>query len=95
MDNYNDASRVIDGNFDGAAGCERNRAVLVFGAVLCCVKACSTDTCASYGLSAGCVADPRLTDYELLLQNISDLKAGRVIQVGSALASVADSAALL
>ncbi|KAK9845894.1 hypothetical protein WJX81_005399 [Elliptochloris bilobata] len=40
MDNYNDASRVIDGNFD----------------------------------------DPRLTDYELLLQNISDLKAGRAIK---------------
>ncbi|KAK6116396.1 hypothetical protein DH2020_049858 [Rehmannia glutinosa] len=37
MDNYNDASRIIDGNFD----------------------------------------DPRLTDYDTLLQNIHDLKAGK------------------
>ncbi|XP_010672495.2 inorganic pyrophosphatase TTM1 [Beta vulgaris subsp. vulgaris] len=41
MDNYNDASRIIDGNFD----------------------------------------DPRLTDYDTLLQNIHDLKAGKPVQV--------------
>ncbi|CAL8463321.1 g2855 [Coccomyxa elongata] len=40
LDNYNDASRLIDGNFD----------------------------------------DPRLTDYELLLQNIADLKNGKDVQ---------------
>ncbi|EIE18178.1 hypothetical protein COCSUDRAFT_49381 [Coccomyxa subellipsoidea C-169] len=40
LDNYNDASRLIDGNFD----------------------------------------DPRLTDYELLLKNIADLKNGRDVQ---------------
>ncbi|KAI3452954.1 hypothetical protein Pfo_009617 [Paulownia fortunei] len=41
MDNYNDASRIIDGNFD----------------------------------------DPRLTDYNALLQNIHDLKAGKHVDV--------------
>lgn len=41
MDNYNDASRIVDGNFD----------------------------------------DPRLTDYDTLLQNINDLKAGKEVQV--------------
>lgn len=41
MDSYNDASRVIDGNFD----------------------------------------DPRLTDYDTLLKNIHDLKAGKHIEV--------------
>lgn len=41
MDNYNDASRIIDGNFD----------------------------------------DPRLTDYETLLKNIHDLKAGKQAEV--------------
>ncbi|GAB2226520.1 hypothetical protein Drorol1_Dr00022330 [Drosera rotundifolia] len=41
MDNYNDSSRIVDGNFD----------------------------------------DPRITDYDTLLQNISDLKAGKDIQV--------------
>ncbi|GFQ01390.1 uridine-cytidine kinase c [Phtheirospermum japonicum] len=41
MDNYNDASRIIDGNFD----------------------------------------DPRLTDYDTLLQNIHDLKAGKQVSV--------------
>ncbi|KAK4257291.1 hypothetical protein QN277_006897 [Acacia crassicarpa] len=41
MDNYNDSSRVIDGNFD----------------------------------------DPRLTDYDTLLENIQGLKAGKPVQV--------------
>ncbi|CAA0822461.1 Phosphoribulokinase / Uridine kinase family [Striga hermonthica] len=41
MDNYNDASRIIDGNFD----------------------------------------DPRLTDYDTLLENIRDLKAGKPVSV--------------
>lgn len=41
MDNYNDSSRVIDGNYD----------------------------------------DPRLTDYDTLLQNINDLKAGKAVKV--------------
>ncbi|KAK7292134.1 hypothetical protein RIF29_07853 [Crotalaria pallida] len=41
MDNYNDSSRIIDGNFD----------------------------------------DPRLTDYDTLLQNIQGLKAGKAVQV--------------
>nr|GMC52577.1 uridine-cytidine kinase C isoform X1 [Ipomoea batatas] len=41
MDNYNDPSRIIDGNFD----------------------------------------DPRLTDYETLLDNIRGLKAGKSVQV--------------
>ncbi|PSC70801.1 DNA topoisomerase I [Micractinium conductrix] len=41
MDNYNDGSKVIDGNFD----------------------------------------DPRITDYDTLLANIADLKAGRCTQV--------------
>lgn len=41
MDNYNDASRIIDGNFD----------------------------------------DPRLTDYDTLLENIQGLKSGRPVQV--------------
>ncbi|CAK9147879.1 unnamed protein product [Ilex paraguariensis] len=41
MDNYNDASRIIDGNFD----------------------------------------DPRLTDYDTLLENICGLKEGRSVQV--------------
>uniref|UniRef100_A0A7N0R872 CYTH domain-containing protein n=1 Tax=Kalanchoe fedtschenkoi TaxID=63787 RepID=A0A7N0R872_KALFE len=41
MDNYNDASRIIDGNFD----------------------------------------DPRLTDYDTLLDNIHGLKAGKPVQV--------------
>lgn len=41
MDNYNDGSRIIDGNYD----------------------------------------DPRVTDYDLLLQNISDLKAGKSVDV--------------
>lgn len=41
MDNYNDSSRIIDGNFD----------------------------------------DPRLTDYDTLLENIRDLKAGKPAQV--------------
>ncbi|KAG8382974.1 hypothetical protein BUALT_Bualt05G0135700 [Buddleja alternifolia] len=41
MDNYNDASRIIDGNFD----------------------------------------DPRLTDYDTLLKNIHDLKAGKPVDV--------------
>ncbi|KAL8137644.1 hypothetical protein V2J09_003645 [Rumex salicifolius] len=41
MDNYNDASRIVDGNYD----------------------------------------DPRLTDYDTLLQNISDLKAGKEVQI--------------
>lgn len=41
MDNYNDASKLIDDNFD----------------------------------------DPRLTDYELLLANIADLRQGKPVQV--------------
>ncbi|KAL5749030.1 hypothetical protein ACOSP7_026068 [Xanthoceras sorbifolium] len=41
MDNYNDSSRIIDGNFD----------------------------------------DPRLTDYDTLLENIHGLKAGKSVQV--------------
>ncbi|KAM5567549.1 inorganic pyrophosphatase TTM2 [Rosa sericea] len=41
MDNYNDASRIVDGNFD----------------------------------------DPRLTDYDTLLQNVSDLRAGKPVEV--------------
>ncbi|XP_028768634.1 inorganic pyrophosphatase TTM2 [Neltuma alba] len=41
MDNYNDSSRIIDGNFD----------------------------------------DPRLTDYDTLLQNLQDLKAGKSAEV--------------
>ncbi|XP_042505154.1 inorganic pyrophosphatase TTM2-like [Macadamia integrifolia] len=41
MDNYNDASRIVDGNFD----------------------------------------DPRLTDYDTLLENIHDLKEGKAVQV--------------
>ncbi|KAK2429873.1 Inorganic pyrophosphatase ttm2 [Trifolium repens] len=41
MDNYNDASRIVDGNFD----------------------------------------DPRLTDYDTLLQNLHDLKEGKTVQV--------------
>ncbi|CAI8595611.1 unnamed protein product [Vicia faba] len=41
MDNYNDASRIVDGNFD----------------------------------------DPRLTDYDTLLQNLQDLKEGKTVQV--------------
>ncbi|CAA6670085.1 unnamed protein product [Spirodela intermedia] len=41
MDNYNDASRIIDGNFD----------------------------------------DPRLTDYDTLLENIYGLKEGKTVQV--------------
>ncbi|KAJ9709503.1 hypothetical protein PVL29_001131 [Vitis rotundifolia] len=41
MDNYNDASRIVDGNFD----------------------------------------DPRLTDYDTLLQNVHDLKAGKQVQI--------------
>ncbi|KAM3318898.1 inorganic pyrophosphatase TTM1 isoform X1 [Capsicum chacoense] len=42
MDNYNEPSRIVDGNFDG---------------------------------------DPRLTDYETLLENIHGLKAGKPVQV--------------
>ncbi|GMJ09596.1 triphosphate tunnel metalloenzyme 2 [Hibiscus trionum] len=41
MDNYNDSSRIVDGNFD----------------------------------------DPRLTDYDTLLQNVHDLKEGKDVQV--------------
>ncbi|KAI3423459.1 CYTH domain-containing protein [Psidium guajava] len=41
MDNYNDSSRIVDGNFD----------------------------------------DPRITDYESLLRDVEELKAGRPIQV--------------
>ncbi|KAE8690915.1 F-box/FBD/LRR-repeat protein [Hibiscus syriacus] len=41
MDNYNEASRIVDGNFD----------------------------------------DPRLTDYDTLLQNLRDLKEGKEVQV--------------
>ncbi|GMH38094.1 hypothetical protein BSKO_05978 [Bryopsis sp. KO-2023] len=41
MDNYNDGSKVVDGNFD----------------------------------------DPRLTDYDLLLQNIQDLKDGKEVKI--------------
>ncbi|KAM0066711.1 putative uridine/cytidine kinase [Helianthus debilis subsp. tardiflorus] len=41
MDNYNDATRIVDGNFD----------------------------------------DPRLTDYDTLLENIHGLKEGRAVQV--------------
>ncbi|KAJ6768573.1 INORGANIC PYROPHOSPHATASE TTM2 [Salix koriyanagi] len=41
MDNYNDSSRVVDGNFD----------------------------------------DPRLTDYDILLKNVLDLKAGKSAEV--------------
>ncbi|CAN0923884.1 Inorganic pyrophosphatase TTM2 [Linum grandiflorum] len=41
MDNYNDASRIVDGNFD----------------------------------------DPRLTDYDTLLKNVQDLKAGKSAEV--------------
>lgn len=41
MDNYNDSTRIIDGNFD----------------------------------------DPRLTDYDTLLRNIHDLKAGRPVEI--------------
>ncbi|XP_056165474.1 inorganic pyrophosphatase TTM2 [Syzygium oleosum] len=41
LDNYNDSSRIVDGNFD----------------------------------------DPRITDYETLLRNVDELKAGKPIQV--------------
>lgn len=41
MDNYNDSSRIVDGNFD----------------------------------------DPRLTDYDTLLKNVHDLKAGKQVEV--------------
>lgn len=42
MDMYNDASMLVEGNFD----------------------------------------DPRLTDYDTLNQNLSDLKAGKTVEVG-------------
>ncbi|KAK3442843.1 hypothetical protein EUGRSUZ_B03089 [Eucalyptus grandis] len=41
LDNYNDSSRIVDGNFD----------------------------------------DPRITDYETLLRNVEELKAGKPVQV--------------
>jgi hypothetical protein len=30
-----------------------------------------------------CCADPRLTDYDLLLQNLADLRAGKAAQVSN------------
>lgn len=47
MDNYNDASKLIDGNFD----------------------------------------DPRLTDYDLLLDNLASLRAGRAAEVCACLSA--------
>ncbi|KAA3463209.1 uridine-cytidine kinase C-like isoform X1 [Gossypium australe] len=53
MDNYNDASRIIDGNFDAAV----------------------------LSANASYETDPRLTDYNTLLENIHGLKAGKPVQV--------------
>lgn len=61
--------------------------------MLYCEYGYSIDRPACLGLTGRRGADPRLTDYELLLQNISDLKAGRAIQVRPAPASAAASGA--
>lgn len=70
MDNYNDGSKVIDGNFDG----QYSECCKFW---IACIQACP-----QYPYISFCFpADPRITDYDTLLCNIKDLKEGRATQV--------------
>ncbi|KAH9772126.1 Inorganic pyrophosphatase TTM2 [Citrus sinensis] len=60
MDNYNDSSRVVDGNFDE-----------------CVWKGVYEELFPVTGLQR----DPRLTDYDTLLENVRDLREGKPVQV--------------
>ena len=120
MDNYNDGSKVIDGNFDGActggggavgragrrwmqpcmawreagtgmrrqwqeAAVQAAAGVPVPGATVPGrrgLHAARPDAPRCHPLITTAVhADPRITDYDTLLANIADLKAGRCTQV--------------
>lgn len=83
MDMYNDSSKLVDGNFDGRRASDTCGdtcgdcnipcgARIIFVVVI--IHTCRPRVYTSPPL------DPRLTDYELLLQNLHDLRAGRAIQ---------------
>lgn len=87
MDNYNDGTKVIDGNFDGeAAVCQREGRQAAGGRP-------RRTRHAARGAHHPALdpfpppADPRITDYDTLLANIKDLKEGRPAQVRQHLAS--------
>ena len=101
LDNYNDASRLIDGNFDGAALASPVPGECLTAVHTCChvhVLVWQAPCGHSYMLTRAILhalksrmmslamhaADPRLTDYELLLENLRDLKDGKDVQASIA-----------
>ncbi|KAG6745869.1 hypothetical protein POTOM_050379 [Populus tomentosa] len=78
MDNYNDSSRIIDGNFDGDL-CFYAKMVANAHVISNMVKGLKEDKLFVEFLIVK--MNPRLTDYNTLLDNIHGLKAGKPVQV--------------
>ncbi|RYR08814.1 hypothetical protein Ahy_B05g076653 isoform A [Arachis hypogaea] len=99
MDNYNDSSRIVDGNFDDGikviqlffpkAHIQIRRYVISFDLPTALVRYTSLKSITFSALGREPIlstllsicADPRLTDYDTLLQNLQDLKDGKPVQV--------------
>ncbi|THU54258.1 hypothetical protein C4D60_Mb10t23150 [Musa balbisiana] len=73
MDNYNDSSRIVDGNFDVVEA--KVQASLILGG---CLGNHDLGSLEIMGIKG---EDPRLTDYDTLLENIRGLREGKSIQV--------------
>lgn len=80
LDMYNDASRLIDSNFDG-----EYITTLRWKLTLRRLRSLHTRTaCKDFVQQRReyeIFADPRLTDYELLLSNLKDLRQGKTTKV--------------
>ncbi|KAE9458252.1 hypothetical protein C3L33_09842, partial [Rhododendron williamsianum] len=87
MDNYNDSSRIIDGNFDGKIiiffevyrRSSGSYILLSYLALNFSVKRLSFLSSSGFACSDS-DTDPRLTDYDTLLENIHGLKEGRLFR---------------
>ncbi|URE46244.1 CYTH domain [Musa troglodytarum] len=73
MDNYNDSSRIVDGNFDVVEA--KVQASLILGG---CLGNHDLGSLEIMGIKG---EDPRLTDYDTLLENIRGLREGKSIRV--------------
>ncbi|KAG6759706.1 hypothetical protein POTOM_036191 [Populus tomentosa] len=90
MDNYNDSSRIVDGNFDGNVAFYMCHS---FGTLVFTSQHGVTDMKSTsivlWGVEMWMLRerwftaylDPRLTDYDTLLKNVHDLKAGKPAEV--------------
>ena len=97
MDNYNDGSKVIDDNFDGGRargatvaclrrrtsclGCRAHDTAVPPGMQRLLTPRALHPAAPPPPLAHAARADPRITDYDTLLANIADLRAGRAAQV--------------